>query len=522
MAYFNAPDPIQSTFFIPGSNTPGTGVQVFFYQAGTAIKQTVFKDNAGGASWTNPIVLDSGGNLPSGGQVWFLGGQTFKVVYAPATDTDPPTSPYRTLDNMAGVNDTSAGSGTSSAISAEWVAAATTPAFVNSSTMSLPGDQTSAGIADPGRRIKATVTAGTVYGFIQSRSFASGSTQINAIMDAAQVLDSGLSAVSYGFLSATNPSVPVGITHGKELTISAAGTTNIYAAQSENVQIVGSTTISQFDVGVAGQVRYMRSSSGGFSMLHSATSIILPTQTTLPINAGDSWIARSLGNTGTVIQAYQKGTGNSILTITPLTVVITGPTSGTYTPTSSARYLVVEVVGPGGGGATSPPAGFASSPGTQGNNSNFGPIQCQGGIGGATTYSAAVLVSSAASGGNVNIPGAGGIYCGAHGVGNTPGQSGAASYYGQGGVGGSWTPFSNALPGSVPGSGGGAVGATSAAQPSGFSGGAGAFSIGIFANVSGTTFPYAIGNPGTGGSGAGAPNGGNGANGQIIVREHFS
>jgi len=427
---------------------------------------------------------------------------------------------------MAGVNDTSAGSGTSSAISAEWVAAATTPAFVNSSTMSLPGDQTSAGIADPGRRIKATVTAGTVYGFIQSRSFASGSTQINAIMDAAQVLDSGLSAVSYGFLSATNPSVPVGITHGKELTISAAGTTNIYALQSENVQIVGSTTISQFDVGVAGQVRYMRSSSGGFSMLHSATSIILPTQTTLPVNAGDTWLARSLGTGASVISAFTKGAGSALKATTPITISIIGAATGTYTPTSSAAYMVVEVVAPGGGGGVGPYPGILNvNSGTGGGNASFGPITCNGGSPGVSTGSN-LVATSAASGGVINVPGAAGVYSGE--TGPCPGMSGAASYFGQGGRAGNYAlgiiplGFASARAGSVYGSGGGSVGVTSATGTGANSGGAGAYALGIFVLTPGTTFPYSVGSPGSGGSGAGIPNGGDGAPGAIFIREYYA
>lgn len=102
---FLAPDPIQGTYFIPGGNTPANGGQVFFYLAGTSTKTTVYKDNAGGTAWSNPIVLDSGGNLPSGGEVWIVSGQTVKAVFAPSNDTDPPASPYWSKDNLNGVND---------------------------------------------------------------------------------------------------------------------------------------------------------------------------------------------------------------------------------------------------------------------------------------------------------------------------------------------------------------------------------------------------------------------------------
>ena len=111
---FLAPDPIQSTYFIPGSNTPANGGQVFFYIAGSSTKQTVYKDNAGATPWTNPIVLDSGGNLPLGGEVWFPTTQIFKAIFAPFNDTDPPGSPYWTKDNLSGMNDVGVVSASSS------------------------------------------------------------------------------------------------------------------------------------------------------------------------------------------------------------------------------------------------------------------------------------------------------------------------------------------------------------------------------------------------------------------------
>jgi hypothetical protein len=105
---FLAPDPIQSMQFIPGGIVPAAGGKLFFYVAGSvSTKQTVYKDNAAAVSWSNPIVLDSGGNLPSGGEVWFPTGQVFKAVLAPFNDTDPPGSPYWSKDNLPGINDVS-------------------------------------------------------------------------------------------------------------------------------------------------------------------------------------------------------------------------------------------------------------------------------------------------------------------------------------------------------------------------------------------------------------------------------
>lgn len=194
---FLAPDPVQSTFFIPGGYTPGNGVQVFVYLAGTTTKTTVYKDDQGVTAWSNPIVLDSGGNLPSGGSVWITQGETIKIVWAPSTDTDPPASPYRTIDDIVGINDVTF-------TSAEWVAG-TTPSFVSATSFTLSGDLTSTYM--PGRRIKTTNTGGTIYSTVMYSAHSGGTTTIVVQNDSGS-LDSGLSAVSYSLLSANNPATP--------------------------------------------------------------------------------------------------------------------------------------------------------------------------------------------------------------------------------------------------------------------------------------------------------------------------
>ena len=105
-------------------------------------------------------------------------------------------------------------------------------------------------------------------------------------------------------------------------------------------------------------------------------------------------------------------------------------------------------------------------------------------------------------------------------------MSGAASYYGEGGRAGTYGaglsigpfPGQNGL---VPGSGGGSVGYSSVTA-GGYSGGAGAFAWGLYVLTPGTSFPYQIPQPGAGGTAAGAPSGGPGAQGQIIIREYYA
>ena len=84
------------------------------------------------------------------------------------------------------------------------------PVYASANSFTLTGDWTSAtanypAIAVVGRRIKATVTAGTVYGTITSAAFAGATTLITAVMDAGQNLDSGLTEVQFGVLASAIP-----------------------------------------------------------------------------------------------------------------------------------------------------------------------------------------------------------------------------------------------------------------------------------------------------------------------------
>src|SRR5947207_15937339 len=104
MPAYLAPDPIQGQQFKPGGNEPAAGALLFVYSEGTSSKMSSFTDASASTANTNPIVLDSGGNPPQ--QIWIA--STAKFVLAPANDTDPPTSPYRTWDHYPAVNNVAA------------------------------------------------------------------------------------------------------------------------------------------------------------------------------------------------------------------------------------------------------------------------------------------------------------------------------------------------------------------------------------------------------------------------------
>lgn len=83
-------------FFVPGTQTPAAGAQLFTYAAGTTTKQGTYVDGQGNTPNTNPIVLDANGQCTC-----FLDvSELYAFTLAPSTDTDPPTNPYWTVDNL--------------------------------------------------------------------------------------------------------------------------------------------------------------------------------------------------------------------------------------------------------------------------------------------------------------------------------------------------------------------------------------------------------------------------------------
>jgi hypothetical protein len=189
---------------------PLAGGLLYTYVAGTVnTTQITYKDSAGTVANSNPIVLDNSGRISS--EIWLLASLGYKFLL-----TDLNNVAIESQDNIFGIGSTSGSGG----LTSEWVPFVATPAFVNTNTFTLSGNQTAA--LPVGRRVQATITAGLVYGTIATSVFTSVTT-ITLTMDGAQVLDTGLSAVSYGILNSNSTSFPV---------------------LNSNVRVVGSVTAS--------------------------------------------------------------------------------------------------------------------------------------------------------------------------------------------------------------------------------------------------------------------------------------
>ncbi len=83
------------------NGVPLAGGKLYTYAAGTMTKQPTYIDSTGTVPSSNPIILDANGQC----SCWLQQGLAYKLILSPSTDTDPPTNPYWTVDNVHGVND---------------------------------------------------------------------------------------------------------------------------------------------------------------------------------------------------------------------------------------------------------------------------------------------------------------------------------------------------------------------------------------------------------------------------------
>lgn len=82
------------------NGVPLAGGKLFTYAAGTSTKLATYANAGGTTTNNNPIILDANGQC----DCYLQGGLSYKLVLAPATDTDPPQNPYWTEDNISGIN----------------------------------------------------------------------------------------------------------------------------------------------------------------------------------------------------------------------------------------------------------------------------------------------------------------------------------------------------------------------------------------------------------------------------------
>jgi microcystin-dependent protein len=98
-----APQPVQQ--YTDNNGVLLVGGQLFVYAAGTTTKQAAFTDASGATALPDPIVLNVRGEVAPSATgtscgLWLDPTLAYKLVLAPANDTDPPTNPFWTIDNL--------------------------------------------------------------------------------------------------------------------------------------------------------------------------------------------------------------------------------------------------------------------------------------------------------------------------------------------------------------------------------------------------------------------------------------
>jgi hypothetical protein len=212
---------------------PLSGGLLDTYEEGSSTPKASFSDGTGLVVNPNPVVLDAAGRT----EVWLDGKYKLRL-------RDSAGAVQWTMDSVAGVGFVAAAE-----IIDEWTPFTdSTPSFVDATNFSVAADKRAT--FQVGRRVRATVLAGTIYGRITVSVFTTLTT-VTVLWDAG-VLDSGLSAIAVGFLSVTNKSTNWRAIDGLELDFSKKGLNDSFVAGTrmlfnQTVAPVGWTKIIEND-----------------------------------------------------------------------------------------------------------------------------------------------------------------------------------------------------------------------------------------------------------------------------------
>jgi hypothetical protein len=181
---------------------------------------------------------------------------------------------------------------------AEWQSLGQTPTYISATSFSVPGDLTTT--LQPGRRLQTTNTGGTIYSTIVTSAYTSLTT-VTVVNDSG-VLDSGLSVVNFGLLSAQNRSIPV----PTAIAVHSNSTTNLSTGIPE---IIGNThDVVDYDV-------LSEWSSGTFTCKQSGTYLFIAQ---VNINPSGATISEApfltFGGTGAPTQVHFIPNANTSVT----------------------------------------------------------------------------------------------------------------------------------------------------------------------------------------------------------------
>jgi hypothetical protein len=295
-----------------------SGGKIYTFQAGTTTPMATWPDSTQAVPNANPIISDGAGRLSN--EIWLAAGSMCKFILKDSNDNI-----LGTWDNVAGLNDI-----TTSVTVSDWVATSLTPSYISSTSFSVTGNNTS--VFPVNRRVKISVTAGTIYGYVVSSTFSTVTTVV--IQPDSTVIDSGISAVYVGLLNSVNVSVPQQyLAANAPVVIASATTTAIGAALSATVTISGVVPITAFDTVVAGIIRFVNWSDAT-PITYNATNMQLINGASRTNAANDFSVFRSLGSGNWKEEIYQQYTSAVLPSI--------GCVQGTGALTFSAVQSVIQ------------------------------------------------------------------------------------------------------------------------------------------------------------------------------------
>jgi hypothetical protein len=99
MAVFLSPVGGVAAQFFDNNGVILSGGKLYTYLAGTTTPATTYTTSVGNVAHTNPIVLDSAGRVPNGGEIWLADNVQYKFVLKDANEVL-----IGTYDNIIGIN----------------------------------------------------------------------------------------------------------------------------------------------------------------------------------------------------------------------------------------------------------------------------------------------------------------------------------------------------------------------------------------------------------------------------------
>ena len=292
--------------FFDSNGVPLNGGKLFTYAAGTTTKLATYTDSTGGTPNTNPVVLDSRGQC----DVWLQPNVLYKYVLSPSADTDPPTNPIKTRDQISSVQLITLYGGIDTGFSNAYVLtfAASFSSYSNGVVIYWIPSNSNTGAST------INVNGLGVVSIVNPDGSALGANQIVG-GQMTQIVYSQGNFVLQSIASFTGSTVG---TFGTETPLASAATVDLGSATAHVVLITGTTNISSFgsSANVSAPIYIVRFASA-LTLTYSASTMILPGGTNITTAAGDALIAEYLGSGTWKVLIYQYGAGNAQTKVKP-------------------------------------------------------------------------------------------------------------------------------------------------------------------------------------------------------------